>query len=57
MLRAAADAYLAYAPNPSFKRRIKDVISDNQRFSARRNDMAHGIVQPYAIHKRFHPTI
>jgi hypothetical protein len=47
MLRAAAEAYFLEFPNPPLAKEIADTVNLVDRYAARRNDIAHGIVLPY----------
>ena len=47
MMQAAASAYFSDYPNPDLQSQFDDLMRDAAHFSGRRNDIAHGIVQPY----------
>jgi hypothetical protein len=47
MIKAAADAYLAQTPNPEIEGALAVVYSKAIKFGPRRNEIAHGMVQPY----------
>jgi hypothetical protein len=47
MLRAAAEAYFLEFPNQPLAKEIKETINIVDRYAARRNDIAHGIVLAY----------
>lgn len=47
MLRAAAEAYFLEFPNPTLAKEISEAINLVDRYAARRNDIAHGIVLAY----------
>jgi len=47
MLVAAAEAYFAYFPHTELEKETSSVLKMHEKFVARRNDIAHGIVQVY----------
>jgi len=48
MLRAVAEAYFAHFPNDTISRRLYNLVKTEWRnFGARRNEIAHGLVQPW----------
>lgn len=48
MILAASKAYF-FTREPSYEEDIKSLLDDARQFSTRRNEIAHGIVQPYFI--------
>jgi hypothetical protein len=47
MMKAAADAYFAQFPDARFESDFATLIKDARRASPRRNDIAHGRVEPF----------
>jgi len=46
MVRAAAEAYFDEHPDPDLQKDLADLLNTASRASARRNEIAHGVVQP-----------
>lgn len=46
MLRAAAEAYFNRYSDDDLSKRFSDLVNSTNRYSARRNEIAHGIVMP-----------
>jgi hypothetical protein len=55
MVDTAASAYFT-AHNEPYLTDLKRLINTSKKFSARRNDIAHGIVQPFAQSKGLTPV-
>lgn len=47
MINAAADAAFFLNPDDSLRKTLTDLVNEVGRFSARRNEIAHGIVKTY----------
>lgn len=47
MLKGAADIYFQEHPEPHFEAQFSSIYKTARRAGARRNDIAHGIVQPF----------
>jgi hypothetical protein len=47
MLKAASVPHFLLYPGPSLKKQFNDLMYAAKQFSTRRNEIAHGIVQPY----------
>ena len=46
MLKAAFEAYITFLPDKNIEEAVSQVIGRSKNWSARRNDIAHGCVQP-----------
>jgi hypothetical protein len=53
MLEAAASAYFIYFPNNKLQSALENQLTKVRQYGTRRNEIAHGIVQPYSIFKPF----
>lgn len=49
MLESAAEAYFKYKPDTDLEEKLAQLLKSANQFSGRRNDIAHGIVNPYII--------
>jgi hypothetical protein len=47
LIEYAAELYFRITPDNYLQERLDELLKDASKFAARRNDIAHGIVQPY----------
>jgi hypothetical protein len=48
MLESAVEVHFAVYPDKELQDKLADILTTAEKLSARRNEIAHGIVQPYA---------